>query len=452
MLDVRFNGARLVSVEDGNVTNVEVVNANLLGGSDTLNYATTLAAVAVAVNLSTGVASGFTSITSIENVTAGLGGDTIVGSGGANVLTGLAGADTIDGAAGDDVFVATVGDGNDAYIGGLGVDFYSLANTTANAVINLSTGSAASAQTGTDSLAGVEGVIGSFGADNITGDANANIIDGGDSADVINGGAGNDTLSGGAGNGDVVNGGAGNDLIIYNFGDGVDTSYDGGADTDTLRINGTTGANTLTAVWNGARLTNVNGTALINIEAVNADLLGGADRLDYTGTPGANGVSVDLGAGAASGFSAIAGIENVTGAGGADTLIGDANANDLDGAGGADILNGAGGNDVLNGGGGADTLIGGLGDDAMNGGAGSDTFVFSGAFGADTISGFDENPAGGQDLLDISGLGVSAANFAASVAIVQQGANVLVTINGQTITLLGESAATITAADFLLAP
>nr|WP_135210601.1 peroxidase family protein [Vitreimonas flagellata] len=452
VLDVRFNGTRLVTVEDGNVTNVEVVNANLLAGSDTLNYSTTLAAVAVAVNLTTGVASGFTTIAGIENVTGGLGNDNIVGNAGANILTGLNGADTIDGAGGDDILVASTGDGNDTYVGGLGVDFYSLANTTAGAVVNVSTGSATSAQTGTDSLSGIEGIIGSFGADNITGDTNANIIDGGDSADVINGGAGNDTLSGGAGNGDVVNGGAGNDLIIYNFGDGTDSSYDGGADVDTLRINGTTAANTLTAVWNGARLTNANGTTLINIEAVNADLLGGVDRLDYTGTGAGNGVTVDLGAGSASGFSAIAGIENVTGGAGNDSILGDGGANDLDGAGGSDTLNGGGGNDNLNGGGGSDTLIGGLGNDDLNGGAGNDTFVFSGAFGADRITGFDENPTGGQDLLDISALGVTAANFAASVTIVQQGADVLVTINGQTITLLGETVANITASDFLLAP
>ena len=43
----------------------------------------------------------------------------------------------------------------------------------------------------------------------------------------------------------------------------------------------------------------------------------------------------------------------------------------------------------------------------MNGGAGNDTFVFGPGFGADTINGFDANPTGGQDLLDISDLGVT---------------------------------------------
>ena len=43
-LDVRYNGTRLITVEAGNVTNVnavEVINANLQGGSDTLSYAAT---------------------------------------------------------------------------------------------------------------------------------------------------------------------------------------------------------------------------------------------------------------------------------------------------------------------------------------------------------------------------------------------------------------------------
>ena len=485
-LTVRYNGTRIIEVEGGGVSNVEAINANLQGGSDTLSYATTVAAVAVAVNLSTGVASGMNTLTSIENVTGGLGNDSIIGNGGANILTGLNGADNIDGGGGDDVIVATAGDGNDTYNGGAGTDFYNLSNTTANATVNLATGTATSTQTGTDTLINIEGVLGGFGADNLTGSNNADILDGGAGADVVSGGAGNDTLSGGAGNGDVVNGGAGNDLIIYNFGDGTDNSYDGGTETDTLRINGSTGNDALTVVWNGTRLASFNGTTLINIEAVNADLVAGTDSLSYNGTAAANGVNVNLGAGTATGFSAIAGIENVVGGAGNDTLVGDTGNNVLDGAGGADTLsggdgvdtlsggagadtlngdngadtlNGDGGNDTLNGGAGADTLNGGDGDDIMNGGAGNDImdggagndrFVFSAGFGSDRITGFDENPTGGQDLIDVSGLGITAANFAAQVSIVNQGGNVVVTIGGQTITLVGETAANITLADFIV--
>lgn len=54
----------------------------------------------------------------------------------------------------------------------------------------------------------------------------------------------------------------------------------------------------------------------------------------------------------------------------------------------------------------------------MTGGAGNDTFVFSAGFGRDRItSGFDSNPSGGQDYLDVSLFGIGVANFASSVKI-----------------------------------
>jgi hypothetical protein len=61
--------------------------------------------------------------------------------------------------------------------------------------------------------------------------------------------------------------------------------------------------------------------------------------------------------------------------------------------------------------------------------------MFAAGFGADVINGFDGNPSGGQDLLDISGLGITAAISAASV-IADAGTNVLITIGGDTVTLV----------------
>ncbi|MCK7481286.1 MAG: hypothetical protein M0C28_31950 [Candidatus Moduliflexus flocculans] len=47
----------------------------------------------------------------------------------------------------------------------------------------------------------------------------------------------------------------------------------------------------------------------------------------------------------------------------------------------------------------------------MNGGAGNDIFVFAAGFGNDQIAGFDANLAGGgQDLLDISALGLTSCH------------------------------------------
>ncbi|MEQ1492915.1 MAG: hypothetical protein ABL932_20420, partial [Terricaulis sp.] len=257
--------------------------------------------------------------------------------------------------------------------------------------------------------------------------------------------------SGGAGNNDVVNGGGGNDLIIYNYGDGSDTSYDGGADTDTLRITGTAAGETLTAVWNGARLVSFNATTLVNIEAVTADLLGGNDTLSYVNTAAANNVTVNLLAGTGSGFTQLTNIENVTGGAGNDNLTGNDGNNTLDGGIGNDTLNGGLGADTLIGGAGNDILIGGAGNDALNGNGGQNTFVFSGTWGRDTITGFDSNPAGGgQDRLDISATGITAATFASQVSMVNQGGNVIITIGGQQIVLLNETTANINQTDFIL--
>ncbi|MCO6055364.1 calcium-binding protein, partial [Pseudomonas sp. MOB-449] len=85
-------------------------------------------------------------------------------------------------------------------------------------------------------------------------------------------------------------------------------------------------------------------------------------------------------------------------------------------------------------------------------GAGADTFVFGAGFGQDRVLGFDANPAGGQDLLNIAALGVTAANFAANVAITDVGADTLVSVGGGSIRLVGiADATTITQTDFTLA-
>ena len=96
------------------------------------------------------------------------------------------------------------------------------------------------------------------------------------------------------------------------------------------------------------------------------------------------------------------------GLGGDDVILGDW---------GADTIRGGGGNDDINGGAGDDWIAGGAGDDRLNGGAGADLFVFGESFGVDTIVGFDGDPFGGQDLIDLRGLGITAASFAVEVAI-----------------------------------
>ncbi|WP_223466435.1 beta strand repeat-containing protein, partial [Pseudomonas sp. GL-RE-26] len=108
-------------------------------------------------------------------------------------------------------------------------------------------------------------------------------------------------------------------------------------------------------------------------------------------------------------------------------------------------------NDVLVGGAGDDLFFGGLGNDTLNGGFGNDTFMFAAAgFGNDSIQDFDIDPAAGQDLLNIAGLGISSETFAANVSIAADGADTVIGIGADTIRLVGVNSAGIDQADFIL--
>ena len=103
---------------------------------------------------------------------------------------------------------------------------------------------------------------------------------------------------------------------------------------------------------------------------------------------------------------------------------------------------------------GNDRLDGGAGNDVLRGGNGSDVYVFSAlAFGTDTISGFDANPDGGQDFIDLSALGITAANFASRVTVTDVGADLQIQIiGGGSMTLQGVgNPLTLTLADYVLA-
>ncbi|MDH1282262.1 hypothetical protein N5C56_16365 [Pseudomonas chengduensis] len=139
---------------------------------------------------------------------------------------------------------------------------------------------------------------------------------------------------------------------------------------------------------------------------------------------------------------------------GSDNLNGGAGTDQLLGGNGNDQLFGDGGNDILDGGVSNDRVTGGASNDTMTGGTGNDIFVFGPNFGNDRITDFDANSAGGQDLLNIAALGITAATFAARVSIADAGADTLVTVNGAdggTITLVGvTNHTTVTVADFQL--
>lgn len=105
---------------------------------------------------------------------------------------------------------------------------------------------------GDDTLSGAGGndtLNGGNGLDRLVGDAGNDLLNGGNDDDVLLGSAGNDVLNGDDGadrlNGgpgsDTVNGGAGDDVVIWNFTgatSGGRDLIDGGADRDTVEING----------------------------------------------------------------------------------------------------------------------------------------------------------------------------------------------------------------------
>ena len=372
--------------------------------------------------------------------------NTLVGGAGNDVLIGGAGADTMAGGVGNDVYEVTdLGDAVNE-LAGAGSDtvWTSLASYTLGAnVENLFFG----------------------GSGNFAGSGNEldNTIVGGAGNDVLNGGAGNDILIGRAG-ADTMVGGVGNDVYeVSELGDVVTELASEGTDTVWTSLSSyTLGANVENLFFGGSgnfagsgnELDNTivggAGNDVLNGGAGNDVLLGGAGADTMAGGVGndiyevtdpGDVVSELAGAGSDTVWTSLASytlgadVDNLF-FGGSGNFVGSGNALD-------NTLVGGAGNDVL---------IGGGGNDLMNGGfAGNDTFMFAAAgFGNDTILNFGANPGGAQDLIDITGMGISSATFAANVTITADGADTVVAIGADTIHLVGVSSATVDQTDFNL--
>ncbi len=153
---------------------------------------------------------------SVEHVVGTSFDDTIIGSGYAQTLQGGAGDDTLVGGAHNDTLIGGAGDDLLEGGGGFG-NIASYAGSSQGVTVDLTISGPqfTSDSSGTDTLVGIQGLIGSGTGDMLTGDTANNHIFGENGNDVINGGAGNDIIEGGLGT-DTMTGGAGADTFVYN--------------------------------------------------------------------------------------------------------------------------------------------------------------------------------------------------------------------------------------------
>jgi len=161
--------------------------------------------------------------------------DTLTGTAGDDVICGGAGPDTIKSMEGNDVLKGEGGGdklyggaGEDTVDGGIGADTAdfsgALVAVEASLVENTATGE------GSDTLLGVENLVGSNFNDMLTGSVTNNSLSGANGVDVLSGQDGADKLTGGGGN-DTLHGEAGSDSVV---GSGGADNLFGESDDDTL--------------------------------------------------------------------------------------------------------------------------------------------------------------------------------------------------------------------------
>lgn len=210
---------------------------------------------------------------------------------------------------------------------------------------------------GRDALYGGPGddlLVGRGSSDSLYGGAGDDMLSGRHGADLLEGGAGEDTLLGNEGR-DFLDGGDGDDRLLGGLGD--DFLF-GGEGEDWLVGGG--GFDTLIGGADEDVLLGHQGDDV---------LMGGADDDILLGGRG---------------------FDILLGGAGEDSLDGGAQSDRLRGGQGDDHLSGGWGADRLSGDGGEDILAGGRGNDTLTGGEGADTFVFSGAFGHDIVTDYDD--------------------------------------------------------------
>ena len=309
-------------------------------------------------------------------------------------------------------------------------------------------------------------------------------IFGTDGDDVLVGGAGDDFLDGRRG-ADVMAGGSGNDTyVVDDVGDRVIENLDEG-DDDTILTSLHSFA-LEDAPWAGGEPVSSDVSSRIALgpigiadgasagaAAIRADAVVETDIALASGEATSEASSDIVISGRA------ANVENLSYIGdGSFTGSGNSSDNVISGGGRDDTLWGAGGDDELYGNSGDDVLFGGYGDDWLDGGDGDDVlFVSSGTrdnaqsadevlfatyghdtivlrpgFGNDVVIGFDanENDSDGRDRLDVTAYeSLTADSIGTEILITESGPHTIITINGDSITLLDVNSNAIGKDDFI---
>jgi Ca2+-binding RTX toxin-like protein len=383
------------------VSGTDTITEPVAGGIDTLSFTLTTFS-AVTVNLgttSTQVVNANLSLilqsdSSIENITAGTIGSTLIGNGLANRLVGGMGHDRLEGGVGHDTLAGNAGNdtliggehndslfgaaGNDLQVGGAGDDTYAFdldltigddsidesgggtdtldftTSTTLGATVDLSQPTSQPVAPGSSLTLGsgttVENVRAGSVSSLITGNSLANRITGGIGDDTLNGGDGDDVLMGAAGN-DSLSGGNGKDSLS---GDAGNDTLDGGRDDDVY---------------------------LFDFDAatgIGADVIadaGGVDTLDFTLTTTQGITLLDLDVNTSQVVNSDRLTLTIQSETVVETVLGTAMSDVIRGNGADNVLVGNAGNDTLEGRSGRDILIGGLGADTLDSGDDHDILI-----------------------------------------------------------------------------
>jgi serralysin len=144
------------------------------------------------------------------------GANTLSGMGGDDVLKGGGGADTLAGSYGNDQLKG--GGAADALDGGDGIDAAIYSDSDVGVNVSLVSGLGFNGTAAGDTLTNIENLYGSSYADTLTGNGLANVLSGGQGADTLIGNGGNDSFryvnGADAVAGESVNGGTGTDKLL----------------------------------------------------------------------------------------------------------------------------------------------------------------------------------------------------------------------------------------------